>query len=179
MPKGAEGREADAGVDDLDRRIIACLQESPRRSNTEVAGLLGLSESTVRRRIRRLLSDDYLRFAAIADPLRIGYPVVAILGIRCAPHALTEVEAALERLPEFRFIGQTTGPYDYIAEAWFSSFDELRIFLTQKLAGIPTIQRVETNQVMKMVKYVYDWGRPNPDTMGLPIDGLGTARAAD
>lgn len=148
-------------VDDIDRQIIACLQKSARRSNTEIAGELGLSESTVRRRLERLLREDYVRILAVADPLKIGYPVVAIIGLQCAPSAMAEVERALGDLDEFRFIGMTTGAYDFLAEAWFPSLEDLRIFITDRLSNVTGVQRIETTHVLKMVRYLYDWGRVN------------------
>jgi Lrp/AsnC family transcriptional regulator, regulator for asnA, asnC and gidA len=148
-------------VDDIDRMIIACLQKSARKSNTLIAAELGLSESTVRRRLDRLLAGDFVRILAVADPLKIGYPVVAIIGLQCAPSSLAEVESLLADLDEFRFIGMTTGAYDFIAEAWFKSLDELRIFITERLSGVKGVQRIETTHVLKMVRYLYDWGRVN------------------
>lgn len=153
-------------IDDIDRRIIACLQKSARKSNTLIATELGLSESTVRRRLDRLLTNDFVRILAVADPLKIGYPVVAIIGLQCAPSALAEVERHLGDLDEFRFIGMTTGAYDFIAEAWFKSLDELRIFITERLSGVTGIQRIETTHVLKMVRYLYDWGRVNQPLAG-------------
>ncbi len=149
-------------IDDIDRSIIACLQRSARRSNTEIAAELGMSESTVRRRLEKLLEGDYVRIVAVADPLKIGYPVVAIIGLQCAPSALADVERALLGLSEFRFIGMTTGAFDFFAEAWFASLEELRIFITDKLSSVAGVQRIETTHVLKMVRYMYDWGRVNP-----------------
>jgi Lrp/AsnC family transcriptional regulator for asnA, asnC and gidA len=154
------GRRSRA-VDETDRRIIAALQESAARSNTDIADMLGVSESTVRKRRNRLLAENLIKVVAITDPFKIGYPVVAIIGIRCSPSDLADVERALAEVEAFRFIGLTTGAYDFMTEAWFASMDELRDFVTQRIAAIPGIQRMEVAHVMKMVRYVYDWGRPH------------------
>jgi Lrp/AsnC family transcriptional regulator for asnA, asnC and gidA len=61
-------------------------------------------------------------------------------------------------MPEIRFAGITLGTYDLVAEAWFRSNEELLAFLTDKLSAIPGIQRTESLQVLKMIKYAYDWG---------------------
>ena len=155
-------------IDDIDRRIIAALQISARQTNVEIAAALGLAESTVRRRVEKLINGDFVRIVAVADPLKNGYPVVAIIGLECPPAALAEVEAALLKLDEFRFIGMTSGQYDFIAEAWFSSLNELRIYVTDKLSVVAGVRRIETTHVLKMVRYMYDWGRVSlhpPDAM--------------
>lgn len=145
-------------LDEIDRRIIASLQVSARRKNVEIAAELGLAESTVRRRVEKLLAGDFVRVVAVADPLKSGYPVVAIIGLECAPSALSNVEKELLRLDEFRFIGMTSGSYNFIAEAWFTSLAELQTFITERLSSIKEIERIETTHVLKMVRYMYDWG---------------------
>ena len=68
-------------------------------------------------------------------------------------------------MPEIRFAGVTLGSYDVVAEAWFHSNDELLAFLHERLSKIAGIQRIESLQVAKMVKYTYDWSAP-PATGG-------------
>ena len=147
-------------VDALDRRIIACLQVSGRQTNTEIAAQLGSSESTVRKRIDRLLHDDVIRITAVADPLKLDFPIVVIMGIQVTPSHINSVAEQLNKLPEFRFIGLTTGAFDFVTEAWFSSLEELRQFLTGRLSTIEGLTRVETTQVLQMIRYAYDWGQP-------------------
>lgn len=145
-------------LDHIDRKIIAALQVSARRTNVELAAELGLTESTVRRRVEKLLSGDFVRVVAVADPLKNGYPVVAIFSIECQPSSLAHVEEALLALDEFRFIGMTSGQYDFVAEAWFASLADLHTFMTGRLSSITGVQRIETTHVLKMVRYMYDWG---------------------
>ncbi len=59
---------------------------------------------------------------------------------------------------EFRFIGLTSGQFHFIAEAWFTSLAELQSFITERLSAIKDIKRIETTHVLKMVRYMYDWG---------------------
>ena len=45
-------------MDELDRRIISLLQLDGRASNAKIAREVGVSEGTVRRRLRRLIQED-------------------------------------------------------------------------------------------------------------------------
>lgn len=155
----ALGQEPGARVDELDLRIIACLQESGRQSNTQIAAQLKVTESTVRKRIDRLIADEVIRITAVANPLKLDYEVVAILGIQATPARINGVAETLAKLPEFRFIGLTTGVYDFITEAWFRSLGDLHLFLRDKVWCIEGVTRVETAHVLDMVRYTYDWGR--------------------
>jgi Lrp/AsnC family transcriptional regulator for asnA, asnC and gidA len=147
-------------LDDTDRCIIELLQESGRQTNTELAAQLGLSESTVRKRIERLLADGTMKIVAVADPLRTDHRVIAIIGLQVLAPRLSEIGADLTELGEFRFIGMTTGTFDFVTEAWFRSLEDLQVFLTDRLSRISGITRIETMYVIKMIRYAYDWGVP-------------------
>lgn len=147
-------------LDELDHKIITVLQENARLPNAEVAAQVGSSEPTVRRRVDRLLKNEVIKIVAVAPPLQLGYQVVAILGIQIDHSHLSEIEKALYAMPEIRFAGVTLGSYDAVVEAWFHSNDALLAFLHERLSQIPGIQRIESLQVVKMVKYAYDWSAP-------------------
>lgn len=149
-------------LDELDHKIIAALQENARLPNADVARQVGSSEPTVRRRVERLLQHDIIKVVAVASPLSLGYHVVAILGLQIDHSQLDRIEAALQAMSEVRFAGVTLGSYDVVAEAWFHDNDELLSFLHGRLSKIAGIQRIESLQVVKMVKYTYDWSATSP-----------------
>lgn len=145
-------------LDALDHKIIAVLQENARLSNTEIAGRVASTEPTVRRRVERLLQKQVIKIVAVAPPFQLGYDIVAILGIQIDHSFMDEIEEALKTMPEIRFAGVTLGSYDVVVEAWFHSNAELLAFLHERLSKIVGIQRIESLQVAKMIKYTYDWG---------------------
>src|SRR2546426_386502 len=66
-PPRRRARRAPAGrplYDELDRRIIELLQRDGRQPNTEIAHLLGVTETTIRKRIGRLLSEQLIKVVA-------------------------------------------------------------------------------------------------------------------
>ena len=151
-------KEHSLRLDTLDHKIIAVLQENARLTNAEVAAMVGSSEPTVRRRIERLLQNQIVKIVAVAPPFALGYHVVAILGLQIDHSRLTEIQDALLAMPEIRFAGVTLGSYDIVTEAWFQTNTDLLAFLHERLSKIPGIQRIESLQVVKMIKYAYDWG---------------------
>ena len=54
-------------MDELDRKIIALLQLDGRASNAKIAREVGVSEGTVRRRLRRLVLDDVVRIIPVPN----------------------------------------------------------------------------------------------------------------
>jgi Lrp/AsnC family transcriptional regulator for asnA, asnC and gidA len=147
-------------IDEFDRKIIELLQEDGSLTNTAIAAALDTSEATVRRRRSGLQQDDVFRLVAVVDPFKIGFSIMAIIGIQVEKSRLREVERALTEMREVRFLGITLGAYDMFLEAWFQSNDELLHFVTVTLAAVGGIQRTESFQIMRLSKYTYDWGTP-------------------
>ncbi len=150
--------EAPLRLDPLDHQIIRVLQENARLTNAEVAAVVSSTEPTVRRRVDRLLHHQVIKIVAVAPPFSLGYHVVAILGLQIDHSRLTEIQNALLAMPEIRFAGVTLGSYNVVTEAWFHSNADLLAFLHERLSKITGIQRIESLQVVKMIKYAYDWG---------------------
>jgi Lrp/AsnC family transcriptional regulator for asnA, asnC and gidA len=147
-------------IDSLDERLVEILQENARLTNTDMAGQLGVSEATVRRRINKLLENEVIQIKAVADPFKLGYAMIVIVGLWVEKAYLREAEKYVCALPEARFVGVTMGSYDLILEAWFRSREEMVSFMTETLAAVPGIGRSDSFQVIRLSKYTYDWGRP-------------------
>ncbi|OGO66354.1 MAG: hypothetical protein A2Z45_05765 [Chloroflexi bacterium RBG_19FT_COMBO_55_16] len=153
-------------MDELDRKLISLLLANPDETNKALAQVLHASESTIRRRRQSLFDTGILRSTVVADPFRLGYTIMALIGMQIEHRFLNSIVKALLDLPGLRFIGLTLGRYDILTEAWFKSNEELLNFVTDVLGQIPGIQRTETLQVLKLVKYGYDWGQPSQDING-------------
>lgn len=147
-----------AQLDAIDRGIIAALQEDASIPNRTLAARANSTESTVRRRRAALISRGVIRLTATVDPFKLGYEVMALFGIHVDSRKLGEAESALAEMPELRFVGMTLGSYDFLTEAWFASTSDLVDFVTTRLNKVPGVQRTETLQIAKLVKYGYDWG---------------------
>jgi Lrp/AsnC family transcriptional regulator for asnA, asnC and gidA len=150
-------------IDELDRQLLDLLLSNPDMGNKELAVQLNSSESTIRRRKQALVDAGVIRFAVVTDPFQLGYSIMALIGLQIDMGQADAIEVALSRLPQLRFIGLTIGRYDVLTEAWFKSNQEMLTFVTNILGRIPGIQRSETLQVLKLVKYGYDWGQTSRD----------------
>ncbi len=73
-------------MDDVDKRIIAQLQNDGRISVTELADRLPLSLSATSERLRRLLDSGLITgFAATVDPAAVGRMIEALVDVRFGP----------------------------------------------------------------------------------------------
>jgi Lrp/AsnC family transcriptional regulator for asnA, asnC and gidA len=159
MPPGA--------IDDLDRKIISLLQRDGRMSNSEIARQLGVAEGTVRRRVERLVQEEIIRIAAVANPFKIGLNTVALISIDVDLPKLVDVAQELVRMKEVRYVGYATGAHDIIIECLFPSNQALLRFLAERLATVPGIRRTETSIQLDILKRSYEWEIPPPAELGM------------
>lgn len=149
--------ESPARLDHLDRQLIRLLRVNGRASNRELARQTGVSQVTIANRIRRLLCENIIRIQAVANPVRLGYPVEVIIGINVDVPRIREAALALAALPEVRYATITSGAYDVLIAALLRSNADLVAFLTVTLPTIPGIQKIETAHALQVLKRNPDW----------------------
>jgi Lrp/AsnC family transcriptional regulator, regulator for asnA, asnC and gidA len=153
----------DRELDDLDLGLLAALSEDPSLTNSELAARLFSTASTIRRRRQALIVAGVYREGILINPGALGYGILAMIGLQVEYGRMAEVQEALIRLPELRFIGRTLGRYDLLAEGWFRSREELLEFISTTIGGIPGVIRAETFEMLKWIKAAYDWAQDKGD----------------
>jgi len=143
--------------DALDLQLIRLLQEDGRRPIAAIARDVGLSEATVRRRIDRLIREKTIQIVAVADDEKLGLALHVLIGVHVDLHDVEAVGSALCALHEVRWVGMTTGPYEYVVEAFFHSTRHFHHFLTKVIAHIPGVKRTESLTVLSLLKDIYRW----------------------
>ena len=103
-------------MDELDRSIVALLQEDGRMRFTEIAKTLGVTEGTVRNRVAKLLEEKAIQIIGVLDPHRMGYNAPAIIGVSIQPPLLEEAAAEIASMPEVSYLIMVAGEYDLIVE---------------------------------------------------------------
>jgi Lrp/AsnC family transcriptional regulator for asnA, asnC and gidA len=71
-----------APLTQLDRDIIAHLQEDGRRAIVTIARETGVTEKTVRAHVKQLVEQDTIHIVALTSPGALGYSVAAMAAIR-------------------------------------------------------------------------------------------------
>ena len=119
-------------MDELDRKIIALLQSDGRASNAKIAREVGVSEGTVRRRLRRLVQQDVVKIVAVPNLEKLGYATTALVGLQTGPGKSDEVADAIASLDEAQYVAITTGAYDIFIWAGLESAESLGTFLEEQ-----------------------------------------------
>ena len=145
-------------LDDIDRRIIAELQQDGRKPYTQLAPAVGLSEAAVRQRVQRLVDNGAMQVVAVADPRLLGFTRQAMVGLKVEGDTRL-VADALAALPEVEYVVLTGGSLDVLAEVVVEDDEHLIRLLNEKIRALPGIRETETYIYLRVHKETYHWGR--------------------
>ncbi len=142
-------------MDELDTKIIQLLQADGRASNAHIARKVGVSEGTVRRRLRRLVQEEIVKVIAVPNLEKMGYNTAALIGLQTNPGQVDDVADAIAKLEEAQYVAVTTGAYDVFTWVGLTSATELGAFLRSKIGTIPGVRRTETFVNLSIKKRTY------------------------
>ncbi|HEX2050157.1 MAG TPA: Lrp/AsnC family transcriptional regulator [Actinomycetota bacterium] len=113
-------------MDEIDRKLLAALQDDARVTRSELGTRVGLSASAVADRLRRLEDDGVvLGYRAELDRRALGYDLTAIVRIRPDSGQMKSVSAAATSIPEVIECHRVTGEDCYVLTVVLRSIDEL------------------------------------------------------
>jgi Lrp/AsnC family transcriptional regulator for asnA, asnC and gidA len=141
----------------MDKRIVRVLQKNARTPNTEIARALGVTETTIRNRVARLLDDRQIDVVAVVNPEATEATISAFLEISLHPKNLDAVVEKLRGRGEVRYLGLTLGRAQIMIEAFFRDHEHLLAFQTGVVATLPGVTAVETAIVVRVAKFSYEW----------------------
>lgn len=141
-------------LDRFDRRLLELVQGDARQSHARLGEQMGLSASSVRRRLDRLRADGViLREVAIVDPGRLGITVIVSVRMAHENHQSYETfkKAMLgdERVQQCYTV---SGEVDFVVLAMFPDLPAYETWIGERILADPDIQRSDTNIVYSTVK---------------------------
>jgi Lrp/AsnC family transcriptional regulator for asnA, asnC and gidA len=145
-------------LDDVDRGIIGALQADGRRPYSRIATELGVSESVVRYRAQKLEQAGVLQVVGIADPMRIGFDRMALIGVRVRPGTVDAVCAAITAFPETSYVVAIAGSFDVMVEVVCRDTAHFTELLTRRLHHVDGVVSAESFLVLEIHKMAYGWG---------------------
>jgi DNA-binding Lrp family transcriptional regulator len=141
-------------IDEVDVRILSRLRENARLSNVEIARELGISEATIRRRIKALEDKGIIQgYSCYLNYQLIENPVKAYVHLALEPGLREEVVAKITAHPRAVAVYRVTGEHDVLCVMFFVDMSELHEFL-DKYLQIQGVRHVETQIVLNPYKGV-------------------------
>ncbi|MDX6535018.1 MAG: Lrp/AsnC family transcriptional regulator, regulator for asnA, asnC and gidA [Gaiellales bacterium] len=141
-------------LDSVDRAILEGLQDDGRRSYRQIARDVGVSEGTVRTRVRRLEDAGVLRVIAFVDPSRLGNSVLALVFVRVSTAQHGAVVKALAELPEATYVSSLVGRADVYIQI-ICRDNEALWKLVSEIRSLSGVLETETMLEMAVHKFTY------------------------
>jgi DNA-binding Lrp family transcriptional regulator len=142
-------------VDDIDRRILAELQERGRLTVTELADRVRLTAAPCHRRLRELERTGVITgYRAVLDPAAVGFGFEALVSVtldRGDASTVGAFETALAEVLEIRHAERLFGDPDYLLRVVATDLDDYAALRDHKLATLPGVQRITSTIVMKRI----------------------------
>jgi DNA-binding Lrp family transcriptional regulator len=142
-------------MDDIDRKILAELQDNARLTVTELAERVRLSLSPCHRRLRALESAGAISgYRATLDAKVFGLNFEALVFVTMGVGTSETVhafEAAVEQVPNVLRAQRLFGEPDYLLQVIARDLPAFQQLYDERLATLPGVQRLTSTLVMRNV----------------------------
>jgi Lrp/AsnC family transcriptional regulator for asnA, asnC and gidA len=129
-------------MDKRDEAILKALLRNGRIPLTHIASSLGVTETAVRKRMKKLEEQGIIRaYTAIIDPYYLGYEGVALVGVDAEPEQVLNVFEYIKSLSVTRYGALTSGDHMMMFEVWCKNPEDLNEFLKgiERLRGVTRV----------------------------------------
>jgi len=142
--------------DQVNRKIIQLLNENGRRSFTELATMLGISEAAARQRVNKLVNSQAIKITAIPDAKSLGFHRKALIGVR-HQGSMGPLAEKMRDLPEVSKVVVTAGEFDVLLEVVCRDDEHLVRLINESIRSVEGVQTTETFVYLKEEKQSYEW----------------------
>jgi DNA-binding Lrp family transcriptional regulator len=145
-------------LDDIDRRILAQLQENGRMTNVRLANNVGISPPPCLRRVRALEKAGYIKgYHAELDAAQLGFGVTVFAHVGLHSQAEADLAAFEERVrgwPMVRECSMMAGETDFILKVVAKDWDAYQNWLTRELVAAPNVDTVRSTLAIRESKHL-------------------------
>lgn len=137
-------------MDEKDIKLLSILTDDARKTLNELASELGLSVSSIHKRVRRLERDVIERYTIILNPEKFNQITAFLLVSASEPKRIAE---KLREIPEVIELYQTFGNFNFILKIRGGSIDEISE-VTNRVSSLDDVMMVECIVATKRLKEV-------------------------
>ena len=122
--------------------LLDKLTEDSRVQWTELAKELNISDTAIRKRVKKLRDEGIIkRFTIEIDQRKLGFELTSFIGFDAKAELYLEILDEIKNWKEVRSIFQTSLDHDFLMECWFKNNDDLTAFIgrLEKLKGVTMV----------------------------------------
>ncbi|WP_234418179.1 Lrp/AsnC family transcriptional regulator [Aquimarina aquimarini] len=143
-------------MDKIDRSIIVLLQKDGKITIKEIAERLNLTTTPIFERVKKLEREGYIKsYKAILDRKKVGLQLMVFCNVTLNLHQtdyLKKFEKDIQQFPEVVECYHVAGMFDYLIKIYAENMEQYQDFLSNKLASLENISKVQSSFVMTEVK---------------------------
>ncbi len=140
------------GLKESDLKLVLELQKDGRASYIELASKLGISPSTVTKRIRNLLDSETIQIRALPNPAKLGMIANALIAVKAERSKIKNICNQLYDNFNVNLILTVFGPYDMLINVFFQTWERLHLFTYNELSLIDGVLQIEIHYIREMIK---------------------------
>ena len=137
-------------IDSLNWKILQCLQEDARISNSEIGRRVGVSSPAVSERIKKMEDAEVIEgYKAFISPIEAGYQLKAIITLRAFMGMLKPFLEKVTTYNEVINCYRITGNENIVMEVILKNQRHLESFIDQLIVYGETKTQIVLSQVVK------------------------------
>ena len=143
-------------IDQIDAHILEIMQQDNRLSSEEIGELVGLSPTSVQRRLKRLRRDGVIEAdISIVSPTVTGHRISMLVLVSLAREGsdiLDRFQKAIRSTPDVMIAFYVTGEVDFVLLVTARTMEEYEKFTRRFFVRNPDVKSVKTLVVLERVK---------------------------
>ena len=141
--------------------IAEVLAVEGRAGYKQIAGAVGVSESTAARRVESLVRRGCLRFRTVFDASLIGLDVEFLQWLTVDPAELEHVGVQLSKERSTRYVSATTGRFNLCLHGVLPGYGDLYHYTTDVIGALPGLRAADITLQVRTLKTA--WLDVEPD----------------
>lgn len=156
LPNTSESRE----MDKIDRKILHHVQQNNQLTHSELSELVGLSATSVQRRLTKLRADKIITAdISVVDPSAVGRPLMMLVSVELARERtdiIDRFKRSVKSSAEVMSAYYVTGETDFLLIVSAKDMADYEAFTREFFYDNPDIKGFKTSVVMDMIKATFN-----------------------
>ena len=137
-------------IDSLNWKILKCLQQNARQSNTQIGRDVGISSPAVSERIKKMEDAGIIEnYNALVSPFEVGYQLKALITLRAFMGMLKPFLEKVKTYQEVINCYRITGNENIVMEVVLKNQKHLESFIDQLIVYGETKTQIVLSHVVK------------------------------
>ncbi len=142
-------------IDNLNEKILKCLQENARQSNAEIGRQVGISSPAVSERIKKMEDMGIIEgYKALISPFEIGYQLKAIITLRAFMGKLKPFLNKVKSFDEVVNCYRITGDENIVMEVVLKDNKHLERFIDNLIIYGESKTQIVLSRVIKQKEII-------------------------